>query len=62
MTVVLALRCADGIVVASDSQITDPAPWSQLSSSEAARTRKARGVGRQRVARRALRHRATVRR
>jgi 20S proteasome alpha/beta subunit len=25
MTVVLALRCADGIVVASDSQITDPA-------------------------------------
>src|SRR6185312_13900041 len=24
MTVVLALRCADGIVVASDSQITDP--------------------------------------
>lgn len=25
MTVVLALRCADGIVLASDSQITDPA-------------------------------------
>jgi proteasome beta subunit len=25
MTVVLALRCADGIVMASDSQITDPA-------------------------------------
>ncbi|HEX7429974.1 MAG TPA: hypothetical protein VF328_24435 [Mycobacterium sp.] len=24
MTVVLALRCADGVVLASDSQITDP--------------------------------------
>ena len=24
MTVVLALRCADGLVLASDSQITDP--------------------------------------
>ena len=24
VTVVLALRCADGLVIASDSQITDP--------------------------------------
>ena len=62
MTVVLALRCADGVVLGSDSQITDSARGLSYPAQKLHPFGDTGGVGWQRLAGGAVRPRAAVRR